>query len=434
MKKLLLAGLLSIAVFSAFAQNNWRLNGNMGTSPTDFLGTTDARPVIFKTNGTERGQLLSSGAWRFGTSTDYAGIDVSGNLSFAGTASHLVDGNAYVFRFSANPNYGLFFNSSSQQWDFRNGAGTSVFAVDANDGALFMNGQKFFLNPGNFNLPIGIQALSSNTTGYANIAIGDEAQFSNTTGTLNTATGYQSLSSNTVASENSAYGAVALKYNTTGAQNAAFGSYSLYRNTSGAGNVALGHAAMENNTTGTSNVGVGNAALIGNTIGFGNTAMGQSALGSTGDGWQNTSIGYESLLLNTTGARNTVLGSEALTENLSGSINIGIGVQCDVTYPDLVNAIVIGTSALVDASDKVRIGNTNITSIGGEVSWTTFSDARYKTNIKEDVPGLAFINNLRPITYTVDIAGLNGHYPVSKRSENNDEALYRALIESESSE
>src|SRR5438105_11889981 len=67
----------------------------------------------------------------------------------------------------------------------------------------------------------------------------------------------------------------------------------------------------------------------------------------------------------------------------------------------------IGYNAQVDASNKIRIGNTDVTSIGGQVGWTMFSDGRYKKNIKENVPGLEFINQLRPITYTVDLLGLD---------------------------
>ncbi|MBU0495305.1 MAG: beta-propeller fold lactonase family protein [Chloroflexi bacterium] len=44
------------------ARNAWRLTGNAGTNPTsDFLGTTDAQPLVFKTNGTEWMRLDSSG-------------------------------------------------------------------------------------------------------------------------------------------------------------------------------------------------------------------------------------------------------------------------------------------------------------------------------------------------------------------------------------
>ncbi|HLF62858.1 MAG TPA: tail fiber domain-containing protein, partial [Saprospiraceae bacterium] len=44
----------------------------------------------------------------------------------------------------------------------------------------------------------------------------------------------------------------------------------------------------------------------------------------------------------------------------------------------------------------------NVTSIGGWEGWTDISDARFKTNIKETVPGLDFILTLRPVTYNMD--------------------------------
>jgi hypothetical protein len=58
---------------------------------------------------------------------------------------------------------------------------------------------------------------------------------------------------------------------------------------------------------------------------------------------------------------------------------------------------------LVDASNKVRIGNASVSSNGGQVSWTAYSDARIKTKVKENVPGLEFINLLKPVTYHFDV-------------------------------
>ena len=43
---------------------------------------------------------------------------------------------------------------------------------------------------------------------------------------------------------------------------------------------------------------------------------------------------------------------------------------------------------------------------------------RYKTNIKEDVPGLSFISKLRPVTYSLDIDALNKTLDVTEESSN----------------
>lgn len=49
-------------------RSDWRMDGNAYTSPaTHYIGTSDAQPLIFKTNGQERLRLLSDGLVRAGT-------------------------------------------------------------------------------------------------------------------------------------------------------------------------------------------------------------------------------------------------------------------------------------------------------------------------------------------------------------------------------
>jgi hypothetical protein len=48
-----------------------------------------------------------------------------------------------------------------------------------------------------------------------------------------------------------------------------------------------------------------------------------------------------------------------------------------------------------------------VTSIGGQVSWSTFSDGRFKKDVKENVAGLEFIKKLRPVSYIIDAEKLN---------------------------
>lgn len=59
----------------------------------------------------------------------------------------------------------------------------------------------------------------------------------------------------------------------------------------------------------------------------------------------------------------------------------------------------LGSGATVTQNNMIRLGNTSITLIGGSVGFTTISDERVKTNVKENVPGLDFIAKLRPVTY-----------------------------------
>ena len=65
----------------------------------------------------------------------------------------------------------------------------------------------------------------------------------------------------------------------------------------------------------------------------------------------------------------------------------------------------------------VRIGNQYVSSIGGQVGWTTLSDSRFKENVREDVPGLSFIGQLRPVTYQLDREKINEFTGVNARHQ-----------------
>jgi hypothetical protein len=60
------------------------------------------------------------------------------------------------------------------------------------------------------------------------------------------------------------------------------------------------------------------------------------------------------------------------------------------------------TGWLTTATNHINIGNMSVSWIGGQVGWGTYSDARMKTSVQPDVPGLAFISKLRPVTYHID--------------------------------
>src|SRR6266542_4864708 len=271
------------------------------------------------------------------------------------------------------------------------------------------------LTSGQQNTANGYSSLYSNTTGGANTANGHKSLSSNTTGSYNTASGAGSLFFNTTGSKNTASGSSSLLSNTTGSHNTANGAYSLQANTTGYANTASGSAALHFNTTGYQNTAYGWEAMIHNTEGFNNTASGVFSLSSNTTGFFNTASGSNSLYLNTTGSYNTTSGYESLFSNTTGSENTALGFNANVVFDTLFNATAIGYGALVNKSNKVRIGNTIVTSIEGQVTLTTPSDGRYKKDIKENVQGLAFINSLRPITYTVNVRGLNEYYNKGRR-------------------
>lgn len=234
-----------------------------------------------------------------------------------------------------------------------------------------------------------------------NTAYGTDALKSITSGKGNIAFGYQSLYSNATADANTANGYKALFSNISGMGNTANGNRALFSNTGGHSNIANGANTLYSNTTGQNNVASGVNTLYFNTTGNDNTAN-----------------GGHTLSYNTTGSANTANGAYTLLSNTTGSKNTGLGYLADVAYDNLNNATAIGYNAKVNASNKVVIGNSDVTVIGGYANWSNLSDARFKKDIQKDVHGLDFIMQLKPISYNLDIQKLNSFLGVEERNKN----------------
>jgi hypothetical protein len=332
--------------------NSWLLTGNAGTdSSVNFLGTTDAHPLVFRVNNIQAGYL------------DYSVQKL--NTAFGYKA--------------------MLVNST-----------------------------------GVTNTAVGYTSLYSNTSGSYNTAFGVDALYFNTTGNYNTAFGTFALTNNYTGTGNVGVGINALVYNGTGNNNTAIGTNVLYNNTTGGNNTSSGYQSLFSNTYGSNLVAVGASALYNNGIGAvqsyegaSNTAIGSSSLYGNTIGYNNTASGYQSLLNNTTGYNNTAYGTQALQTNTTGVGNTAVGVAADASANGLANSTAIGYYATITASNQVRIGSiggafgSDPTSIGGKVGWSTLSDGRVKKNIKQNVPGLAFINKLQAITYNLDNDAIN---------------------------
>jgi len=282
------------------------------------------------------------------------------------------------------------------------------------------------------NTAMGFQALYSNVSGAYNTAAGSSALLSNIDGNMNTAFGRGSLYNNTGGSSNTAHGASALVNNTTGNLNVAIGRGALHSNTDrselvavGYGalywngtntssqydaieNTAIGHRALYDNSNGSYNSALGFNALSSNNVGRNNTALGRKSLEDNTIGSDNTALGGLSLQYNISGNRNTAIGAWALRRNTSGSYNTAIGYGAGPGYDDqgLTNSGAFGYNATVTKSNTIVIGNYDVTTIGGSVGWSNFSDGRFKTNITPDVPGLEFILKLQPVTFNWDLHAL----------------------------
>jgi hypothetical protein len=130
---------------------------------------------------------------------------------------------------------------------------------------------------------------------------------------------------------------------------------------------------------------------------------------------------------NTTRGNNVAIGHASLGVNTTGNNNTVIGSSADVSTGNLTNATALGYGANVDASNKVRIGNSAVTVIEGQVPFTTPSDGRYKFNVQENVKGLDFILKLRPVTYQFDVQRFDAH--LAHRDGLNSDAIQAAYEE-----
>ena len=126
---------------------------------------------------------------------------------------------------------------------------------------------------------------------------------------------------------------------------------------------------------------------------------------------------------------NTAVGTAALYGNIAGYGNTAIGWTADVNNNSWNLSTALGVGATITASNQVRIGSVGSdvgddpVSIGGVVGWSTLSDGRVKKNIKQNVPGLVFINKLNPVTYNLDVDAANKKLYNSKLQKYNNKAI-----------
>ncbi|UEG51031.1 tail fiber domain-containing protein [Ferruginibacter lapsinanis] len=170
-----------------------------------------------------------------------------------------------------------------------------------------------------------------------------------------------------VGTDNIGIGINAIYYGDTGFANIGIGSYALALASGDIGSVGIGYQALVNNDdpTGQGNFNTAVGALAGSSIGY------------LGEGYYNTA-----------------LGSFADCYDATNSL-------------DVVNSTAIGSGALADVSNMVRIGDDFVEQIGGAVDWSVLSDGRFKKDIKNENGGLNFIMQLRPVNYHYNFTKLN---------------------------
>ncbi len=308
----------------------------------------------------------------------------------------------------------------------------------------FVGARAGLVNTGKDGTFIGSEAGASNTTGEKNTFIGERAGYSNIDGDNNVFVGQGAGLYSSTATDNTFVGAGAGAGDPT---NGLTGSYNLavgggtFTSDTVLNGVTFRHgigATGEDLSTGFANAFVGAGAGGDNGAGVGNTSIGCNAGAHSEHADFNTFVGAQAGWDNnrtndtTKGNRNTYLGFGAGQSNMEGEDNVGAGAFSDYdtvmrsrctffgaeTKPhndDTIvigyqaqatgsNSIAIGNTVTVSADNEVVIGNSAVVSIGGPVTWTATSDGRLKTDVVENVPGLDFIDGLRPVSYQIDAA------------------------------
>ncbi len=307
--------------------------------------------------------LQVKGGARIGTTANYLNIDsATGQLSFAGTGAYQVAGNKYAFQFTGNPNYGLFFNSSSVQYEFRNGTALPVFSINANTGNSVFNGT---LKVGAYTLPstdgTSGQVLKTNGTGALTWSADNNTTYTAGTGlslsgttftntapdktVVLTGSGATTVSGTypnfTVSStdNNTTYTAgsglsltgttftntapdktVALTAGTGISVTGTYPSFTITNTSSATGWSLTGNAGTNSSTN---FIGTTDAQPL--AIKVNNT---KSRVYIDYDATKaNTSFGYQNLIGNTAGLENTAIGYNSLYSNTAGNYNTATGFK-----------------------------------------------------------------------------------------------------------
>ena len=342
-------------------------------------------------------------------------------------------------------------------------SGTSNTRIGENAGDAIASGGNYnvfigdeagtAITTGDSNVAVGFEALSTEDAHSRNTAIGHQALKTQDAGAngQSTAVGYNSGKAVTTGIENVFIGASAGESATTPSNTVAIGKSACGGAVlTGDNNTIVGHSAGTAMTSATENVFVGTLAGTSVTSGIRSVAIGKEALHNQTDGGNNVAIGFQAHYSNNgsnnvaigwqtmllgTGADNCVaVGREAL-EDCTGDDNVAIGYQAAMNLTSATECIAIGRNTInttqtgsniialgknanpsgsggsdqiVMGKDVTCVGNQNFTfgdggtdsniAMGG-TSISAPSDERLKEDIKDETVGLAFINELRPVTF-----------------------------------
>ena len=278
----------------------------------------------------------------------------------------------------------------------------------------------------NYNTAVGIDVFAALTTGDKNTALGFGALTAVSTGNNMVAIGYNALSTASTVEDNVAVGTEALA-STNNSRNMGIGYRALTAQSGSSDNMAIGYDALVRQTTGANgNIAIGPYAgravvdsastsqliAIGQNVassntgalaGYQNVFIGYNIASSSSlaGAFQNTAVGGSTLTALTTGDDNTCLGKGAGSTITTGSRNILIGVGAATSAVGVNDEIVIGKDVGGGGASSFVFGSGSYDTKCefNSTTWTNPSDIRLKEDIQDEVIGLDFINDLRPVTF-----------------------------------
>lgn len=444
--------------------SGWRILGNDLTDANiNFLGTTDAQAMMFRTNNNPSGRL-DYDALTGGSALGTKGVT---SLGFNALSSNSTGYFNSAFGYGAgagltsgHSNTLLGYNAGAVTNGFRNTfiggqAGSSVITGPDNvviGGDALRDATSVFTSVwigslagqlstgGSNNVAIGHQA-GRNLQSNNNVLIGHETGANLTTGDRNVYMGWHAGFGNlsgTDASDNVIIGYQANGDNisTVGPKYGTIVGFQAGRYISGFYNTVYGYRAGFFMSTGVDNTFVGReagygtsqaaAASAGNANSFFGSAAGRGCASGCA---QNVALGTDAGRSISSGADNVYIGFEAGFNSSSGSSNVYIGRGAGRNVSGytgaasnrflLSNDLGDGGVLMSGRFDTKRIGintlvptqtlsvNGNADKVGGG-TWLTFSDERVKEDIRSFEDGLNVVLELEPVRFRYNaLSGYN---------------------------
>jgi len=333
--------------------SGWSILGNAGTTDgTNFIGTTDNKPINFRINNIKAGRIDTVGRTHYGYKAGLSNTDVG---------STAVGYQALMSNSTGTASAAFGFNSLRNNTTGLENAAFGYNSLSAN-------------TAGNYNSALGAFSLLNNTASD-NTAVGNWTMRNNTVGNSNTAVGSLAMMSSSTGSYNSAVGYSALSSNGGGLFQNAFG-YNALKNNSAGFNIGIGAEALMGSTTGTANIGIGNATFSMNVNGINNTGVGFAA-GQFNSGSGNVFLGYKAGQ-NEAGSNKLVIANSPTTNLIYGdfaSERVGLGTT---TLSYKLHVVETNSNAAVGA-----INNYNASAVGG--SHGLFASANNPSNLSAAV-------------------------------------------------